>query len=270
MTNKQYVLDISGHNGEVDFEKVKAAGIYGVMLKCSEGKGYLAPKFKPNYEKALAAGLKVGAYHFLRSGWTTDAAKEGRWFGQCCEGLRLELGLALDVEHEGCNWDAGRDGEPLSATDAYNVVNAFAQNVAKYGRPELYEGKKLLLYASRDYFSRFLTDSDLQAYPKWLANPDKLDFDKPVQMLQYSWEGEVYGVEKAVDLNVRYDKGQKVDSAALRQEPGRFEAGIVPARPESEGPDASKSQPESQPGPLVYRVTGTIGEAPVDLRVEKE
>ena len=39
MTNKQYVLDISGHNGEVDFEKVKAAGIYGVMLKCSEGKG---------------------------------------------------------------------------------------------------------------------------------------------------------------------------------------------------------------------------------------
>ena len=56
---RNYVLDISGHNGEVDFAKVKAAGIAGVMLKCTEGDSYLAPKFLPNYKKALTAGLKV-------------------------------------------------------------------------------------------------------------------------------------------------------------------------------------------------------------------
>ena len=173
-----YILDISGHNGEVDFTKVKAAGIEGVMLKCSEGDSYLAPKFQPNYEKALAAGLKVGAYHFLRADTTQEAAKEGRWFGQCCEGLTLELGMALDIEHEGVNWDAAK----LTVRNACNIVETFAQNAAKYGREALYQEQKLWVYSTKDYFNRYLTDAQLVAYPKWLANPDKLAFDREVKM----------------------------------------------------------------------------------------
>ena len=245
----KYVLDISGHNGEVDFAKVKAAGIEGVMLKCTEGDSYLAPKFLPNYEKALAAGLKVGAYHFLRASRLTAAAKEGRWFGQCCEGLTLELGLALEIEHEGVNWDAAE----LGAKDGYNMVNIFAQNVAKYGREELYRQQQLWLYASKDYFSRFLSDGDLEAYPKWLANPDKLSFDRAVKMVQYSWSGSVEGVEKPVDLNALLEEAQVFDMALLKDAPLRFEVQENPAEPAA-----------------LYRITGSIGAQPVELTVYKE
>lgn len=239
----KYVLDISGHNGEVDFAKVKAAGIEGVMLKCTEGDSYLAPKFLPNYEKALAAGLKVGAYHFLRADKMLAAAKEGRWFGQCCEGLTLELGLALDIEHEGVNWDAAG----LSAVDGYGMVNIFAQNAAKFGREELYRDKKLWLYAGKDYFSRFLSDEALEAYPKWLANPDKLSFERPVNMVQYSWNGSADGVEKAVDLNVLLEDSQVIDMTLLKAAPEHF---AVPA----------------EVAPL-YRISGSIGTQPVELNV---
>ncbi len=243
----KYVLDISGHNGEVDFAKVKAAGIEGVFLKCSEGDSYLAPKFLPNYEQALAAGLKVGAYHFLRANKLLAAAKEGRWFGQCCQGLNLELGLALDVEHEGVNWD----GAALSAIDGYNMVNIFAQNAAKYGREELYRDKTLWLYASKDYFNRFLCDEALEGYPKWLANPDKLAFDRPVKLVQYSWSGSVEGVEKAVDLNALLDEQQVFDMAQLKTAPQSF-----------------RLQQEAEAS-LLYRIVGSLGGQTVELRVYK-
>ncbi len=243
-----YILDISGHNGEVDFEKVKASGIDGVMLKCTEGDSYLAPKFRPNYEKALAAGLKVGAYHFLRAAKVLDAIKEGKWFGQCCEGLTLELGMALDIEHEGVNWDAAK----LSTGDAYNVVNLFAQNAAKYGREELYQEKKLLIYSTKDYFNRFLAHDSLEVYPKWLANPDKIAFDRNVKMVQYSWSGLVEGVEKPVDLNALLETSQILDMALLKQAPHSF---AVPEKVE--------------PAPL-WHIVGNIGCQPLDLKIYKE
>lgn len=242
---RNYVLDISGHNGEVDFAKVKAAGITGVMLKCTEGDSYLAPKFLPNYKKALAAGLKVGAYHFLRGSKVAAAAKEGRWFGQCCQGLTLELGLALDIEHEGVNWD----GNAVTAADAYQMVNTFAQSVAQYDRAELFRDKSMWLYASKDYFSRFLKDSALEAYPKWLANPSKLDFDRTVKMVQYSWSGSVEGVEKPVDLNVLLEDSQVIDMAQLHTAPSSFSA--------------------AQKAPPLYRIVGSIGAQQVDLQVYK-
>ena len=243
-----YVLDISGHNGAVDFEKVKAAGMEGVMLKCTEGDSYLAPKFLPNYEKALAAGLKVGAYHFMRADKLSEAAKEGSWFGQCCEGLNLELGLALDIEHEGVHWDSAG----LSAVDGCNMVHRFAQNAAKYGREELFKEKKLWLYASKDYFSRFLCESELEAYPKWLANPDKLNFERPVAMVQYSWNGQVEGVEKPVDLNVLLDKSERFDMSLLKDAPLSFKV---------------KETAESA---LLYRITGSIGGQAVELNIYKK
>ena len=277
MNKYAYVLDISGHNGEVDFAKVKASGIEGVMLKCSEGKDYLAPKFKPNYEKALAAGLKVGAYHFLRSNKALDAAKEGRWFGQCVEGLQLELGLALDIEHEGVDWDHGPYDEALTARDGYNIVNIFAQNVAKYGRAELYENEELYLYASIDYFKRFLQNPLLEGYPRWLSNPDKLVFEQPVQAVQYSWSGFVEGVEKAVDLNLWLEKKAVFDMVELLDQPKRFTILSGSAAEDAEAVDKDLAERPMPEGDLpqanlsgdLWLIKGSIGQLAVELELRK-
>lgn len=247
---KQYVIDASGYQGEIDFKKVKAAGITGVLLKCTEGDSYLAPKFLPNYKKALDAGLRVGAYHFLRAASASEGVREGEWFGKCIEGLTLELGAALDVEHEGVNWD----GAKVTPTDACNIVSAFAQGAAKHDRPQLYEEKEMLLYASIDYFKRFLSSPALRAYPTWLANPGKLPYEGAVKLVQYSWSGRVDGVENEVDLNTLYPCAQKVEMTTLNDAPTVFPNGDVPVPPD----------------PIRWHISGTIGCRCIDLTIEQQ
>ena len=92
------VLDISAYQGEVDFAKVKSDGIWGVMLKATEGERYLSPAFDKNYQKATDSGLYVGAYHYLRASTPAEARKEAQFFLQKVAGKKLTLPLAVDIE----------------------------------------------------------------------------------------------------------------------------------------------------------------------------
>ncbi|MDE6309419.1 MAG: hypothetical protein K2L81_04415, partial [Muribaculaceae bacterium] len=59
-------IDISSHNGKIDFEAVRADSIDFVIIKATEGSTFKDPAFHTNHTNALKAGLKVGAYHFFR------------------------------------------------------------------------------------------------------------------------------------------------------------------------------------------------------------
>ena len=60
-------VDISSYNGSVDFEKLHAAGYGFVIAKSSEGGDWKDSTFTKGRVNAIrAAGMRVGAYHFLR------------------------------------------------------------------------------------------------------------------------------------------------------------------------------------------------------------
>jgi lysozyme len=71
------VVDISHHNGAVNFVKAKAAGIIGVIQKASQGQGNIDPTYKTNKTKATTAGLLWGAYHFATG---SDGLKQAEHF----------------------------------------------------------------------------------------------------------------------------------------------------------------------------------------------
>ena len=59
------VIDVSHHNGtRLDFAKAKADGILGVIHKASQGQANVDPMYRSNRNRARAAGLLWGAYHF--------------------------------------------------------------------------------------------------------------------------------------------------------------------------------------------------------------
>jgi lysozyme len=62
------VVDISHHNGNVDLMKAKEAGIVGVIHKATQGTGMFDSRYEQNRQKAQAAGLLWGAYHFGTKG----------------------------------------------------------------------------------------------------------------------------------------------------------------------------------------------------------
>ena len=71
--NRPAGIDVSHHNGKIDWAKVKAAGITFVYLKATEGATYKDPTYDDNYAQAKAHGIAVGAYHFFRPGVATKS-----------------------------------------------------------------------------------------------------------------------------------------------------------------------------------------------------
>jgi lysozyme len=60
------IIDLyHGNKVSVDFSAIKSAGVAAVVLKATQGTGFVDPAFAPRLAQARAAGLLVGAYHFL-------------------------------------------------------------------------------------------------------------------------------------------------------------------------------------------------------------
>lgn len=124
-------------NGEaIDFAKVKAAGVSGVWIKCTQGTTYTNPFFKGDYDGAKAAGLVVGAFHFATPSASTAEAESSHALSVCV-GLDLELGLALDMEqlgtmapHDAAPWSQ----EWLEAVAAVHVLAPFYTDQSLLGQ----------------------------------------------------------------------------------------------------------------------------------------
>ncbi|NYG59265.1 lysozyme [Nocardioides daedukensis] len=65
-------IDVSQHQGDIDWERVAADGVEFAYLKATEGSGFSDPRFVSNARAAKAAGIEVGAYHY----YTLCAAPE--------------------------------------------------------------------------------------------------------------------------------------------------------------------------------------------------
>lgn len=69
-----YGTDVSMWNAIADANAVRANGITYAWVKASEGVGYVDPSFLPKVRQLRAAGIVVGAYHFMRAGSATAQA----------------------------------------------------------------------------------------------------------------------------------------------------------------------------------------------------
>ena len=91
------VVDISHHNGNIDLNQAKQAGIVGVIHKATQGTGMVDNMYQTNRGKAQAAGLLWGAYHFGTAG---DGAQQADFFLSKANADAQTL-LVLDYEPNG-------------------------------------------------------------------------------------------------------------------------------------------------------------------------
>ena len=89
-------IDISAHNGTIDFDKVADDDIEFVLIKATEGGTFKDSRFHDNYRRARDAGLRLGAYHFFR--FDVDGEMQGLNFVHSVRGKRLDLPLIIDIE----------------------------------------------------------------------------------------------------------------------------------------------------------------------------
>ncbi len=127
------VIDISHHQASVDFTRVKAAGIIGVIHKATGSSGFYDKMFLTNKIKALDAGLLWGAYHW--AGGEDSATDQANQF---LDYVKPDSNTLLALDYEPNVAGGHRLGPDMSPPQAEAFVNAINQATGRY--PLLYTG----------------------------------------------------------------------------------------------------------------------------------
>ena len=170
------ILDVSCHNGIVDFTQVKKAGYTGVILRAGFGKSITQKDkcFDTYYKDAKLAGLNVGAYWYSYSKTSSEALLEAKTFLQAIKDCQLELPCYYDIED--------KTQIPLSKTICTEMANTFC----KYLEDNKYWAG---IYSYDSFFGSNLDMSIQSRYAIWVARVDgrKPQFCKTYQGWQNSW-----------------------------------------------------------------------------------
>ncbi|MBR2415005.1 MAG: hypothetical protein IKB13_10940 [Clostridia bacterium] len=201
------VIDVSTHNGAIDFRRVKAAGIENVIIRCGftgYGSSHTLNKdarFEENYRKAKEAGLHVGTYYYAVALTEADADREAAFVLSLLKDKQFELPIYYDVEDVHDTRAAGvltQNMQGLSKAQLTAIVNRFCDTVEKAG---YFVG----IYSGKYWFRDELDMSVLNRYTVWLAHwTTQTDYTGPYALWQYTDSGRVDGIQGNVDMNILY------------------------------------------------------------------
>ena len=185
-------IDVSVHNGKIDWQKVRAAGIDFAILRA--GYGRLASqkddRFEENYAGAKAAGIPVGAYWYSYAMDEDEARQEAEVFLSIIKGKQFEFPVYFDLE-EKKQFDLGK--EKVSA-----IMRAFLERVEAAG---YFVG----LYGSASSLVTHTSDDIKSRYTIWLAHwCDRTNYSGAYGIWQHSEKGKVAGINGNVDLDIGY------------------------------------------------------------------
>lgn len=183
-------IDISEFQGEIDFEEVRRSGIEAVYIRVGAGE-YTDEYFAENYERAKAAGLKIGFYHYVTARSVEEGRRQARFFASLAAGREPDMRLAMDFEYFGS----------LSVSQINAISEAYLDELTALTKREavIYSD----LSNARNIFSRALAEK----YPLWAA---QYGADEPSANgkwrewvgFQYTDEGRVGGIYGNFDRNI--------------------------------------------------------------------
>lgn len=188
-------VDLSEHNGTVDFAKLKAAGIDFVIIRAGYGSANKYPeqydaKFEEYYSKAKAAGLGVGAYWYSYAKNAEMAADEATSFITALKGKQFDYPVYIDLEEDKI---AGQ----LGKAEYSNVAGKILSTVESAG---YWVG----IYASLYYLSNRLDMTKLSRYAVWCAQWNDTCQYENAGIWQYTNNLAVNGTIGRVDGNYAY------------------------------------------------------------------
>ena len=188
-------IDVSNHQGDIDWETVKNSGVEFVFIRIGYGHNREAKimedeKFRQNLEAARNAGLKVGLYFYSYATEIWEAEEQANWIVKTLNGEKIDLPIVFDYE----TW---------KSFPTYNINIVDLNKVAKRFLDILHDnGYEGMNYSSKYYLN---TIWNISEYPTWLAHyVSKTNYDKDFKVWQFSNTGEVPGINGFVDLDVLY------------------------------------------------------------------
>ena len=179
---KIFGIDVSYHNGTINWSKVKSEGVKFAILRA--GRTSLSSsktmakdvKFEEYYKQAKAIGMPVGAYYYSRCATVAEGKAEGKFIVDLLKGKKFEYPIFLDIE----DTEVLKKTSKRQLTDAVKAMAKVVEDAGYY--VAIYSGKYIL----RDH----LIESELSKYDKWIAHYAKECGYKEKDLMMWQFGGE--------------------------------------------------------------------------------
>lgn len=184
-------LDVSAHQGKIDWKRVAQGPWSFVYLKASEGGDFRDPAFAANWRASQGTGLLRGAYHFFT--FCRSGAEQAANFVQMVPAEAEMLPPVADLEF------GGNCSKRPTQAGLMRELGVFLALLEKH------YGRRPVLYVTDTFAKTYLAHGELAAYPLWVRDivREPAEFNGRIwQLWQFSNRGRVPGIQGFVDQNV--------------------------------------------------------------------
>ncbi len=193
-------IDISHHQGDIDWDELKSEDLYFVFIKATEGGDFKDKRYSINSKNALENNMLVGAYHYFS--FCKSAQEQFDNYVSTVGDLDQMLPPVIDLEYDGhCN--SGIPKEKLLAE-----LKPFIELLkAHYNRSPI-------IYLNKSFYEKYI-EGELEEVHLWIRDiyfEPELNHNKRWDFWQYSNRGRLNGIEGPVDLNVFYGSLEELKS----------------------------------------------------------
>ena len=223
MTIFQTGIDVSSHQGAIDWAQVKNSGIAFAILRAGYGKyrSQEDKRFAENYRACVDNDIPTGAYWYSYAQTVAEARQEAEMAMAVLAGRRFGYPIYFDIED--------RTQLALGRELLQRIVESFCGALEENG---WFAG----LYSYKSFLLANFSETLLRRYAVWVAHTgvSATNYPLPYGMWQYSHSGSVRGIRGAVDQNHAYlNYPEIMRQRGLNGYPPRAEVNpyAVPMRP---------------------------------------
>ena len=199
-------IDVSYYQGNINWSKVKAAGVKFAIIRCgystlAKGEKNRDVKFLEYIKAAKAAGIKVGVYYFSQAISLKEARDEAEFAARIIQssGVKPDLPVFMDVEIVSNSIYSRMISANLSKASETSICRAFCQAIEA-------KGYRAGVYSSMNYLYTRMNAGELaEDYIIWLAHyTNKTTYTGDYTFWQHGSTGTVNGISGGVDCNIWY------------------------------------------------------------------
>lgn len=187
-------IDVSSHQGDIDWDILSKKGIKFAFIKATEGSSFVDEKFNINYENAVKTNLKIGAYHFFS--YDSEGITQAYNFIEYVPKTEEMLPPVVDIEFYGDKYKNVPDIE-----ETQNQLQIMLEKLEEY-----YE-KKPIIYATYKSYNLYIANNFKDNYI-WIRDvyfTPKLKDNREWTFWQYTDKVKLDGYngkEERLDMNV--------------------------------------------------------------------